>query len=136
MQQLFLETEDAGVIAARLNAEGWRAPKRKKQFDRPGVRRLLDLLGLRSRRSIGWPRLEIAEHEWTRRALAKELDMPAVTLHAWMRRGWVKGRRAAHGRWILYADPSELKRLRSLRKLPRGHFARKRALAEINNESI
>lgn len=129
VRELFSETRDTGEIAERLNAEGWRPPKRKTLFDRSSVRRVLDRLGLRLRRSVAQPHEELGKHEWTRRALAAELDMPVVTLHAWMKRGWVKGRRGVRGRWIIYADPADLKRLRALRELPRGHLVRQRALA-------
>ena len=133
VRELFSRTRIAGEIAERLNAEGWRPPKRKTLFERQSVLRLLDRLGLRLRRSRYQSRERLDEHEWTRRSLAEELDMPVVTLYAWMRRGWVKGRRAENGRWILHADLSDLERLRSLRDLPRGHRAREQALAANDN---
>jgi len=136
VRELFSRTRIAGEIAERLNAEGWRPPKRKALFERQSVLRLLDRLGLRLRRSRRPSRERLDEHEWTRRSLADELDMPVVTLYAWMRRGWVKGRRAENGRWILHADPSDLERLRSLRDLPRGHRARKQALAANDNGAL
>ena len=134
VRELFSQTRDNGEIAERLNAEGWRPPKRKTLFDRTSARRLLDRLNLRSRRSITQPREELAENERTLRALAEQLDMPAGTLFAWLRRGWVSGRQTGNGRWILRADPSDLKRLRSLSELPAGHLARERAMAGIQNE--
>ncbi len=133
VRELFSETRDTGELAERLNAEGWRLPKRKSLFVRQSVLRLLDRLGLRLRPSKPQSHEGLAEHDWTRRNLAKELDMPEVTLYAWMRRGWVKGRRAEKGRWILYADLSDLERLRSLRELPQGHRAPEQALPANDN---
>jgi DNA invertase Pin-like site-specific DNA recombinase len=126
---LFSRTPDTVEIAARLNAEGWRPPKRKAPFDRQSVLQLLYRLGLRVR-CLKPPCHEgLAQHEWTRQGLAEELGMPVVTLHAWIHRGWVKGRRAENGHWILHADPSDLERLRSYRKLPRGYPTLRQAIA-------
>jgi hypothetical protein len=60
--------------------------------------------------------------EWWLAELAAELSMPLATLHRWQRVGWVASRKVqgARGRWAIYADADELRRLRQLRDSPRG----------------
>ena len=45
------------------------------------------------------------------------LGMPQPTVHCWVRRGWIRGRKlpGTGGRWVLWADAEELERLRRLR---------------------
>jgi hypothetical protein len=61
--------------------------------------------------------------EWWLNRLALELGMPQITLHSWLRRGWVSSRKlpgGRMGRWVVWADGPELDRLRRLRACPRG----------------
>jgi DNA invertase Pin-like site-specific DNA recombinase len=113
----------SGEIADRLNAEGFRAAKRRETFNCSMVRQMLS----RHFRSGPRPRAlteasPLKDHEWWLTDLARELDMPAPTVHSWLRRGWITSRKlsGAGGRWILWADDQELDRLRSLRASPRG----------------
>ena len=55
--------------------------------------------------------------EWWLSDLCRELAMPQPTVHCWVRRGWIRGRKlpGAGGRWVLWADAEELERLRRLR---------------------
>jgi hypothetical protein len=53
--------------------------------------------------------------EWRLADLAKELDMPIVTMYGWHRRGLIKTRRV-NGQWVASADKAELRRLRHLRR--------------------
>ncbi len=57
------------------------------------------------------------ENEWWLGDLCQELGVPQPTVHSWVRRGWIRGRKSpgAGGRWILWADAEELDRLRRLR---------------------
>ena len=56
------------------------------------------------------------------RDLAQVLQMPAGTLHGWIRRGWVEAyQQRASGRWIIEAEEAEVERLRQLRSLRLGH---------------
>jgi DNA invertase Pin-like site-specific DNA recombinase len=115
--------QTAGEIAAALNREGFIPPKRRATYNRGMVRQLLARCGLSS-----WHRARpdggvLREDEWWLSQLALELGMPPITLHSWLRRGWVRGRKLAGGRmgrWILWADNQELDRLRRLRACPRG----------------
>jgi lambda repressor-like predicted transcriptional regulator len=115
--------QTAGEIAEALNREGFIPPKRRATYNRGMVRQLLARCGLSS-----WHRARpdggvLREEEWWLSQLARELGMPPITLHSWLRRGWVRGRKLAGGRmgrWILWADGQELDRLRRLRACPRG----------------
>jgi DNA invertase Pin-like site-specific DNA recombinase len=115
--------QTAGEIAEALNREGFIPPKRRATYNRGMVRQLLARCGLSS-----WHRARpdggvLREEEWWLSQLARELGMPPITLHSWLRRGWVRGRKLAGGRmgrWILWADGPELDRLRRLRACPRG----------------
>jgi DNA invertase Pin-like site-specific DNA recombinase len=113
----------APEIAVVLNREGFLPPKRRATYNAQMVRELVARWGLSS-----WRRSEadggvLGEHEWWLNGLARELGMPSITLFTWLRRGWVQGRKLPGGRlgrWVLWADPQELDRLRRLRACPRG----------------
>jgi hypothetical protein len=110
-------------IAATLNAEGFHPPKRASQFTKGILSNLL-----RERRAIAGSMSAdnsaqyLGAGEWWLADLASELSMPIATLHRWQRVGWVTSRKvtAMGGRWAIYADADELKRLRRLRNSPRG----------------
>lgn len=119
--QLRDQGQTTSRIAAQLNHEGWRPPKRRPTFNGPMVRALL------SRRPRSSPRSRakqgeslLGPHEWWFSDLARQLDIPHPTLYSWLRRGWVHARQlsGAKGRWILWADKEELHRLRQLRRCP------------------
>jgi hypothetical protein len=113
-RQLAAEGLAAGVIAERLNAEGFRPPKRRERFGAQGIQDLLQRLGVVTKQSHGPRRPDLGAHEWGLRELAQAIDMPHVTLYDWLRRGWVGARREDRPprRWILWADDAELERLR------------------------
>ena len=109
-------------IAECLNAEGYRPAKGAAQFDGDMVGRVL------RRRSPDWkpqakaPREMLEENEWSVVDLASELGIAKNTLHAWVRRGWVRHRHLEGYRapCICWADADELRRLRQLHRTPRG----------------
>jgi len=105
-------------IAEALNREGFRPPKRRETYNAAMVQLLL------ARRGRSGPRPEAVtgddprgDDEWWLSDLSRELGMPQPTVHSWVRRGWIRGRKSpgAGGRWILWADAEELDRLRRLR---------------------
>jgi hypothetical protein len=122
----------AKKITDQINAEGFRPPKRRDRFGVQSTHDLLRRQGLRRQpgRSGHPPAEHLGEHEWRLPDLATELDMPQVTLHTWLQRGWVQGHRddTARRGWILHADPGELTRLRQLRQRPNGYYTRHRYL--------
>lgn len=110
-------------IATTLNAEGFHPPKRAARFNKGIVCNLL-----RERRastsSLSDDNLQhhLQADEWWLANLAAELKMPIATLHRWKKVGWINARKIAEaqGRWAVYADADELKRLCQLREAPRG----------------
>lgn len=116
------ELHDAGrtsrQIAEALNREGFRPPKRRATYNAAMVQQLLARRGRSGPRPVALsgddPR---GADEWWLGDLSRELGMPLPTVHGWIRRGWIRGRKlpGVGGRWILWADAEELDRLRRLR---------------------
>ncbi|MBF6303018.1 recombinase family protein [Nocardia amamiensis] len=129
-----LELDDAGLsdtrIADTLNNEGLRPPKRFETFGPQAIRDLVNRLRATTGRSghrTQRPTPPPGQHTWWMPELAAELAMPPVTVYNWIRRGWVTARQDPDTRrWIITADPTELERLRQLRRLPRGYHVRRR----------
>jgi DNA invertase Pin-like site-specific DNA recombinase len=114
-------------VAGRLNAEGFRPPKRSPLFTPNAVSDLLRTLGIhRSRIPAGRNRPALDQHEWWLRDLAAHLGMPEVTLDRWVRRGWATGYLHPQARLrVVRAGPAEVKRLRALHQVPRGQHNRR-----------
>jgi hypothetical protein len=112
-----VELREAGhvapEIAAKLNAEGFYPPKRSGSFTAPVIYQLLKRRGL-----IGDERAHdelLGKHEWWLTDLARALKMSHLKLRDWASRGWVHSRKTpVQGRWILWADKAEVKRLNKL----------------------
>jgi len=112
------------AIAEQLNTERWRPAKRRATFNGPMVASLLARHGLSAsptpRRQAPWQ--DRQPDEWSLPELARELDMPAVTLFTWLRKGRLQARqvtRGGHRQWLVWADDAELERLRHRRHAPR-----------------
>lgn len=108
----------ARQIAEQLNQRAWRKPH-GDQYTERDVRSFIERHGLTSTpRGTRRPPSE-GGTEWWMRELAAELEMPRMTLYAWMRRGWVRARKLetpqSGGKWVILADEKELRRLRRLR---------------------
>ena len=118
-------------IADTLNTQGWRPPKRRPTFNAPMVQSLLLRLPRPAISGSGTPDKSepLAQDEWWFADLTRHLNLPAPTLYSWLRRGWVEARQLPRpaGRWILWADPQELTRLRQLRAAPRTWYNRPQA---------
>jgi len=117
------EGHTSGQIAEVLNQEGFRPPKRRSTYNKAMVRQLISR-NLRSKpRSVRSDDANPLESdEWFLAELAQELNMPTTTLHNWVRRGWVEARKLndRQGRWVLWADEDEIRRLRKLRTTKQG----------------
>jgi DNA invertase Pin-like site-specific DNA recombinase len=118
------ERQTLAEIAATLNAEGFRPPKRSLRFTPAILSRFLRERGVRTGplpRSVTEERHLRADERWLA-DLAADLSMPIATLHRWRRVGWLASRKvaAAGGRWAIYVDANERLRLRRLRDCPRG----------------
>jgi DNA invertase Pin-like site-specific DNA recombinase len=108
----------ASAIAERLNAEGFRPPKRTDRFTNQMVWRLLGELGLGHRPRYG-SRSGLRRHEYRVGGLSHRLGVQRDTVRRWLRAGWLTAWKDALGHHVIWADASELRRLRELHRLPR-----------------
>lgn len=128
ISELAAEGLTPSVIAERLNAEGYRPPKRRESFDGPGVLDLMRRLGIAGsgfRRQVR--RVSLGRDEWYLADLAREIPMPVVTLFDWVRRAWVRAEQQeeAPRRWVAWADEAEIERLRERHRRPKGYYTRR-----------
>jgi DNA invertase Pin-like site-specific DNA recombinase len=115
--ELARQKHTARQIAAELNRERWRPPKRRTTFNAAMVQHLLWRRGMHGLRPRSMSNDLLQADEWWFTDIARAIDLPLPTLYSWLRRGWVHGRQlpGAQGRWILWADADEMQRLRRLR---------------------
>jgi hypothetical protein len=112
LAELRREGYTAGEVAARLNEEGFRAPKAPGGYTAMSVRKLMSLRGLSDG---GKDEGRLGQDEWWVSDLARELGVSGGRLRDWAGRGWLRARRlSAHGLWIIWADGRERDRLREL----------------------
>jgi DNA invertase Pin-like site-specific DNA recombinase len=105
-------------IAEELNREGHRTA-RGGPYTGSRVRRLFMNLGLNSAPAgVASPADLPGEGEWWLPELASELGVKPIVVHRWRWSGWVQARQLPgdNGRWIVWADGAERRRLRRLRK--------------------
>jgi len=119
--ELHQQKRTSAQIADQLNREGFRPPKRRETFNREMVRTLLSRQVRAERCARAVANHTLAAGEWWFTDLARHLNLPQPTLYSWLCRGWVHARQlpVAGGRWIIWADPDEVNRLRELRSCPR-----------------
>ena len=80
-------------IAAILNDEGWRPPKRRDTFNSPMVRRILIGAGqIEPRQSSPRNIPHRCPDEWTINELAAEIGAPAATIYCWVQKGRLSSR--------------------------------------------
>jgi DNA invertase Pin-like site-specific DNA recombinase len=132
VRQLAEQGHRAKAIANQLHAEGFRPAKGHQRIGISAITQLLHQLGYPravTRQRITPPPGEApGPHEWWLDDLAAELAMPPITLHGWIRRGWVSARQESRRpyRWIIHADPDRLAELRQRRSRPPGWYTRRR----------
>lgn len=132
IEELRQQGRTLAEVAEQLNQDGFRPPKRATAFTKSILSHLLWGRGiggsLQAVRESGL----LEEDEWLLTDLARKLNMPPVTLHRWIRVGWVHARKlpTQRGHWVIWADPDELARLTRLRSCPRG-WADEPILAEL-----
>jgi DNA invertase Pin-like site-specific DNA recombinase len=136
-QQLAQEGFTTAAIAQRLNAEGYRPPKRREQFGSQGVQELLERQSVRSKDAHSVPHPGRGADEWGLRELAQVVGMPHVTLYNWICRGWVHARREeqAPRHWIVWADGAEIARLRQQHQRSVGDETHQRWCREVAQTS-
>ena len=120
---------DSATIADRLNAAGFRPPKRTDRFTGAMVQKLTARLGLARRERHGTA-TGLGPDEYRPMGLARRLGISRDTVRRWLRSGWLDVRRDEDGHHVIWADAGELRRLRELHTLPRT-WANKARLAEL-----
>jgi len=127
-------------IAQQLNQEGFYPPKRRSTFNAKQIQSLVRNLGLQTTRSQR-TKEELPVHQWWLRNLAQALSMPTVTLYSWIREGWVKTEQQEQPprQWIIWADETEIERLKQLRTKSTGqhnheHFLERVRSANLNSD--
>jgi DNA invertase Pin-like site-specific DNA recombinase len=109
-------------IAAALNEEGWRPPKRRDTFNAQMAHRLLIGAGIvepkrRRPRAI----IERRPDEWTIRELADEIGVPQPTLYNWVQNGRLRSRTVTVGGGIaklVTADAATIATFKAIRATP------------------
>ncbi len=102
-------------IAEKLNAEGWRPPKRRDTYNASMVRSLLTRMGRRTgtRKQQRVEGIERQTDEWTFAELTGKLDISQPTLYSWLRKGQLTARQvsgAGGTLWLIQADEQERSR--------------------------
>jgi Recombinase/Recombinase zinc beta ribbon domain len=129
LRELCAGRENAAAIAERLNAEGFHPPKRTDRFTGAMIQRLTMHLGLARRQRHG-STTGLGADEYRPMGLARRLGVSRDTVRRWLRVGWLNLRRDEDGHHVIWADASELRRLRELHALPRS-WANKKRLAKL-----
>jgi DNA invertase Pin-like site-specific DNA recombinase len=132
VRQLAEQGHRARAIANRLHAEGFRPAKGHQRIGVSAITQLLHQLGcpraVTRDRIVPPPGEEPGPDEWWLDDLAAELAMPPITLHSWIRRGWVRARQESRRpyRWIIRANDHQLAELHQRRSRPPGWYTRRR----------
>lgn len=104
------------AVAERLNAEGFKPPKRTDRFTGLMAWRLASRLGLTRRERHGGSK-GLGPNEYRSQSLALKLDVRRDTVRWWVRAGYVTTRKDEQGHYVIWADADELRRLRSLHQV-------------------
>ncbi|MGB3299309.1 MAG: recombinase family protein [Phormidesmis sp.] len=118
IKALASEGYKAAAIAEQINQEGFQPAKRQKCFSTQSIQSLMRRIGVSTPRRATAKKPSLPADQWWLSDLANALDMPAVTLYGWIKKGWVQGRQEtfANKRWMVYASPAEIVRLKQLQQ--------------------
>ena len=122
VRELRRRGDNCVAIAAILNHEGWRPPKRRDTFNGPMVRRVLIGAGLivakpRAPRAVPQRRPD----EWTINELAAEIGAPTATIYHWVQKGRLSSRSVkVQGTFnkLVTADAATIAQLKVARATP------------------
>jgi hypothetical protein len=112
----------AASIAERLNAEGFRPPRRAQQFSAHIVPDLSARLEHPRCQCYG-SSVGLGADEFRPAGLARRLGVSRDRVRRWLRSGYLNVRRDEDGHAIVWADADELRRLRELGRLFRAKAA-------------
>jgi DNA invertase Pin-like site-specific DNA recombinase len=106
------------AIARQLEADGSPPLRSGQQWSIASVQTLRRQLGLSNTHRHGHSRDALNRDEWWPRELAALLAVPRSSLFSWIQRGLVRVRKERQGmrRWIVWADATEVERLRQYRQ--------------------
>jgi hypothetical protein len=117
--QLYLAGHGSKEIAAVLNTEGWRPPKRRDTFNAPMAQKLLVKAGVFVPQQRRKPQIQKLPDEWTISELAEKIGMPQPTLYNWIQQKRLRSRSAGKHRVILvHADKAMIDALKTVRTTP------------------
>lgn len=114
ISELHAQNYSSCAITDLINKEGWLLPQ-GGPFRVGDIRKFLIKKGL----EIPKQRYKIIKqpNEWTLSELAKALEINPYTLYGWLRKGMLlKVKKAIPRGWLIYADESELDRLKILKR--------------------
>jgi DNA invertase Pin-like site-specific DNA recombinase len=132
---LAAEGRTASTIAQCLDEDGFR-PAKGARFTAQQILVLRQRLGIPASRPHRHRNDALGADEWWPRDLAQVLGCSKSSLAYWIAHGWVRARRQEQPpRWIVWADGTELERLRTLRAQPLDRQIRRRWLARPREES-
>jgi DNA invertase Pin-like site-specific DNA recombinase len=110
------------AIAHQLEADGFPPLRCGHRWSVSSVQTLRRQLGVGNTHRHGHSAKALGPEEWWAREVAERLGVPRSSLFTWIQRGVVRARKERGGmqRWIVWADASELERLRAYRHRNRG----------------
>jgi hypothetical protein len=128
-----------GTIAGLLTQEGWHGPRGEGPVTLSMVQRVLVREGLPSQRAIQESAdFATGADEWTADDLAQTLGMPRDSLYNWLHQGKLRARQVihrGHSRWLIWADETELVRLRTLHARSRHGPPRREDVIEMSEHA-
>ena len=106
------------AIAHQLEIEGYPPLRSRHGWSTVSVQTLRGQLGLNTLHRHGQSREALDQDEWWPRELADLLALPRSSLFSWIQRGVVRARQETQGvrRWIIWADATEVERLRQYQR--------------------